>query len=127
MPKADSTHFMILLNTRLKMPNFVDMSINTDPIKLITKGTGVDIVRTTEKAYISGSHQPGALYYSHLEGLLKQVVESHPEGFRLRIGWAQEFTFLMNSLTNVACYHCLFIQRGLFCCFLFFWILLIHR
>lgn len=53
MSKTNFTHFTILLKTRLKTPNFVDMSISTDPIK--SEYERVEILRTVRKAYISGS------------------------------------------------------------------------
>lgn len=43
MPKTSFTYFMILLKTRLKMLNFVDINISTDPTKLDYEVICVDI------------------------------------------------------------------------------------
>lgn len=39
MPKTNFSHFTILLKIRLKIPNFVDINISTDPIKSYYEGT----------------------------------------------------------------------------------------
>ena len=47
-----------------------------------------------------------------------EIVRIHPQGFRFRrFGWAQEFTFLMNSLTNIACCNRLIKFQESFCWF----------
>lgn len=114
MPKTSFTYFMILLKTRLKMLNFVDIKHKHWPYKV---GLWSHLCWHI-KGHEEDLHQQFStlsFHYSHLEGLLKQTVMSHPQGFKFgRFGWAQVFTFLTNYLTNAACYNHLISSRSFF-------------